>query len=101
MATNNQILARIGESLREHRLHRDFSQKRLAEKAGVSLSTIKRLESGLGCDMSNFIDVMRGLGRLSDLEQILPEITLKPTELLKLRRQEQENKKQRASRDKS
>lgn len=51
--------------------------------------------------MSNFIDVMRGLGRLPDLDQILPEIRLKPTELLKLRRQEQENKKQRASRGKS
>lgn len=101
MATNKQILSRIGESLREHRLHRDFSQSRLAEKSGVSLSTIKRLESGHGCDLSNFIDVMRGLGRISDLEQILPEIKLKPTEVLKLRRQEQKSKRQRASRDQS
>lgn len=99
MATNNQVLSRIGDSVREYRLDRNFSQRRLAEKSGVSLSTIKRLEAGQGCDMDNFVSVMRGLGRMFDLDKLLPEIELKPTDILRLRRMELKNKRQRASKD--
>lgn len=100
MAANKQVLSRIGDSVREYRLHRNFSQEQLAQRAGVSLSTVKRLEAGNSCDTSNFIDVLRALGRLSDMDNILPEIQLKPTEVLAMRKRELANKRQRAGRSK-
>lgn len=97
MATNRQIRSRIGDSVREYRLERNFSQALLAERAGVSLSTVKRLEAGQGCDMDNFINVMRALGRIEDLDEVLPEIQLKPTDMLRLRKMELASKRKRAS----
>ncbi|WP_050797564.1 helix-turn-helix domain-containing protein [Methylophaga thalassica] len=97
MAMNQLILLRLGNSVREYRLKSDLSQLALSNRAGVSLSTIKRLESGRGCDMVNFINVMRALGRLNDIEMLLPEIKLRPTEVMALRKKELANKKYRAS----
>ncbi|EGL53101.1 hypothetical protein MAMP_00317 [Methylophaga aminisulfidivorans MP] len=47
--------------------------------------------------MVNFINVMRALGRLNDIEMLLPEIKLRPTEVMALRKKELANKKYRAS----
>lgn len=86
MSTTPFIMARIGRSIREYRLDRDMGQQTLAEKAGASLSTIKKVESGGGCNLDTFINIMRALSRLDDLEQVLPVIKLRPTERLALER---------------
>lgn len=96
ISTTPKVLARIGDAVVSYRLNKNLSQKILAEKAGISLSTLKRLESGKGCSLENFIDVMRGLSRLGDFDAILPDIKLKPTELFALQKK-QKPKKQRAS----
>lgn len=94
--TTAMILAHLGESVRGYRLNANLSQEELAAKSGLSLSTLKRLESGQGCSLDGFIDVMRSLSRLSDFEFVLPEVKLKPTELLALRKS-QKPVRQRAS----
>jgi transcriptional regulator with XRE-family HTH domain len=81
-----QISERLGASVREYRLDMNLTQAQLASKSGVSLSTIKKLETGKGCHLDLFIDVLRALSRLNDLDNVLPKIGMRPTERLKIER---------------
>lgn len=61
------------------RLEANITQAELAQRAGVSLITIKRAESGKGnITLMTLIALMRGLGRLDQLSYILPEPSLSP-----------------------
>ena len=66
--TNQDIIALLCRRLKEYRLAARISQKEMAEKSGVSLTTISHLEQGvLGLEQ-----------RLSDL---LPELPVPPIAL--------------------
>lgn len=59
--TEHEILAELGERLREHRLRQNIRQKELAVRSGVSESAIKRLESTGQGTMLNFMKVVYAL----------------------------------------
>ena len=56
------ILKRIGEALKTHRLRQNIPQNVLAERSGISLTAVKRLESGEGATLGSFVLVCRTLG---------------------------------------
>ena len=56
------ILKRIGEALKTHRLRQNIPQKVLAERSGISLTAVKRLENGDGATLGSFVLVCRTLG---------------------------------------
>lgn len=78
--SDRQILQALGERLRGHRLRRDFTQEQLAERSGLSVSTIKGLEAGRG-RLDSLVAVLRELGQLDGLDQFLPEPGLSPLQL--------------------
>ena len=43
---NPEIIAELGRRFKEYRLTYRFTQKEAAEKAGVSLSTLRQFENG-------------------------------------------------------
>jgi len=94
---NADLLKELGLRSKEYRLAQDLSQQSLCDKAGLSVSTIKKLESGRGSDLVNLIKILRALHRLSDLDAIFPQITLKPTERYQLEQKKEKSKRQRAS----
>lgn len=64
------------------RLEINITQAELAERAGVSLITVKRAESGKGnITLMTLIALMRGLGRLDQLNNFLPEPSVSPLQL--------------------
>jgi len=72
--TGERILVELGERLSRLRLDRNLKQAELAAKAGVSLRTVQRLESGaVATHLSGFIRVCRALNLLDRLESFLPE----------------------------
>lgn len=93
---DNAVLDEIGKRLAAHRLAQNLSQKELAAQAGVSLSTLTRLEDGNSVGTSNFIRVLRGLGLLDNMEAMLPQPETSPVEMMK----RQGKMRQRASRRK-
>ncbi len=97
LKNNSDLLKALGLRSKEHRLALNLSQQALCDKAGLSISTIKRLESGRGCDLANLIKILRSLNRLSDLDAVFPQITLKPTERYQLEQKKEKAKRQRAS----
>lgn len=79
------LLTEMGHRLGHYRLQLNLSQAQLAKKAGISKRTLERLESGESVQLTNFIRVLRSLGRLDALDQLLPEPLPSPMAQLQLR----------------
>lgn len=71
-ASDEVLLAELGRRLAGERLQRNLTQAHLAEQAGVSLSTVRRLEAGQGSNLVALLRVLRALGLLANLEALVP-----------------------------
>jgi transcriptional regulator with XRE-family HTH domain len=80
IATSDQIEAALCKRLESIRLSRNITQVKLAEEAGVSPRTIRRLEKGQGVSLDTFIRVVRALGIQHNFEVLLPDPTVRPIE---------------------
>ncbi len=59
----------VGEHLRTWRLLLGLSAKQVSERAGISLTTLSRLENGrTGVSYTTFLEVVRSLGLLQPLD---------------------------------
>jgi transcriptional regulator with XRE-family HTH domain len=87
------VLAELGQRLQAQRLNANLSQAEVAHQAGVSRRALQNLESGRVCTLSLLIRVLRALGKLQQLEALLPETGPSPIQLAKLKGRE----RQRAS----
>ncbi len=87
------VVEELGRRLRQLRLDQNLTQQGLADEAGVSVATVRNLESGKRTQLITLIRVLRTLGLLADLDRLVPEQRPSPIELLKLRGRE----RQRAS----
>ena len=97
-ATDLVVLTEIGRRLARWRLERNLTQVQLAEQAGVSKSTVQRLESGdVSPQLSGFIRVCRVLDLIERLDLLVPETLPSPVSQLKLGGK----RRQRASRAKA
>ena len=83
---NNQaVLQEIGRRVRRERLNQNTTQEALAQFAGVSRRVILDLESGRGCGLSSFVEILRALRKLDQLDTLLPDPGISPLQLAKLK----------------
>ena len=68
--------------MKEIRIASDITQESMALRSGVSLNTVKRIESGQSIRLDSFFSMMRTLNLLPALDQLIPEQNISPTELL-------------------
>jgi len=61
--TPQEIETELGERLKYLRVHRNLDQVTLAARAGISVRTLRNLESGSGSSLRTLIQVLRTLGR--------------------------------------
>lgn len=88
------LMREIGERVAAHRLGRNMTQAELASKAGVGVSTLKRLEGGTkSSQLTNFLRVCRALGLTENWDAFIPEVP--PSPMAQLKRQGRQ--RQRAS----
>jgi putative transcriptional regulator len=85
-ATNSDevILAELGRRLARTRLERNLSQADLARDAGVSKTTVERIEAGEAVKSTSLIRVLRALDLLDALDRLVPEPLPSPIERRKL-----------------
>lgn len=67
--------------LRAQRLVQSLSQAELAEQAGISVSTVKLMESKAHCTLENFMRVVIGLGLAGELQALF---VLKPKSIAQM-----------------
>jgi putative transcriptional regulator len=94
--SNKAILAEIGDRISRRRLNQNITQIDLARQSGITRIVVQRLESGLGCNLESFIQILRGLNLIDQLDMFLPEQGISPIQLAKLKG----NERMRASRKK-
>ena len=87
LATTEQWESRLGESGRQLRLRAKLTQAELAERANVSLSSVKHFEAGKGSSLATVVRLARALGRTDWLESFAPPAsTFSPLAVLHERR---------------
>ena len=81
--SNLDILQLLARRMKEYRLAARLSQRELAEKSGVSYTTICRFEQGKhpNITLSNFISLLRQVGMESRMADVLPELPVPPMAL--------------------
>ena len=93
---NRFILRELGQRIKEIRIKRSLTQQELARNAGISFSTIARIENGTSVNMENYMRILRVLNFLQNFDLLVPEQQIAPEDIL-----EKTPRRQRASKRKS
>ena len=91
------ILTKIGEHLKALRLKQNITQQALAEEAGVSLSSVKKIEQGAIGSFDSLLRVLRTLGKLDVLLPLVEEEQLSPNEYYEMVQKAGAHKRKRAA----
>ena len=98
--TNNEIAAQLAKSLRAWRTSPEgvsLTQADLAQKSGVSLTSISRFEQTGAITLHNFVAILRALDLLDGLDTLVPDVS-SPGPLAMLEMGQKQKTRSRASR---
>ena len=95
--TDTELCNRIAAKIKTVRLKQNMSQAELADKSGVSISTIKRMEDGEVKNFESLIRILRTLGKLDVFVPLVEEEQLSPNEYYELAIKANKPKRKRAS----
>lgn len=84
LASSNQIEEVLGSRIEKVRLIHNMTQAALAQEAGVSTRTIIRLEKGEGISLDTFIRVMKALNLQDNLRELVPDLSVRPVDRVRL-----------------
>ncbi len=83
-SSEKAVLKELGGRLSRYRLNRNQTQESLAEEAGVSPRTLKRIEKGQSTQLGSLIRILRALDLLENLEVLVPAPLPSPIQQVKL-----------------
>jgi transcriptional regulator with XRE-family HTH domain len=83
--TTEDIEKSFGAQVKALRLEQDVDQITLAERAAVSVSALKALESGRGSSLRTVVRVARALDRVDWLDSFYEQPTISPLALARER----------------
>ena len=95
-AAEHEIRMELGQRLRAQRLALGLSQAELAERAGMSASTVKLIEAHGRCTLENFVRTVMALGLVDQL-QTLFMLRVQSIEQMELAEQAQRRRAPRRS----
>ena len=84
MLSDATILAKLGARIKSARLKQNITQESLAISANISLSSVKKIESGDIKSFDSLLRVLRVLGKLDIFQSIVYEEQLSPSEYYEL-----------------
>jgi transcriptional regulator with XRE-family HTH domain len=73
----------LGHRIRRVRLARNLDQRTTAERAGISLRALSKLENGQGSNLETFLRTLRALDYLKGIDLLAPEPTVNPLAMLR------------------
>jgi len=73
--SNYEVAAALGTRFRAYRIALRLTQKDVAEKAGISVITLARFESGVSSSisLSYFIGLLRAIEQLERIAEVIPD----------------------------
>ena len=84
MLSDATILAKLGARIKSTRLKQNITQESLAISANISLSSVKKIESGEIKSFDSLLRVLRVLGKLDIFQSMVDEEQLSPSEYYEL-----------------
>jgi len=75
----------IGERLKEIRLRKNLTQEEIALRAGISKLSVVNAEAGKNISLATLIAILRQLSMIENLELLIPEPTISPILMKKLK----------------
>ena len=78
-------LETIGERLKEIRLRKNLTQEEIALRAGISKLSVVNAEAGKNISLATLIAILRQLSMIENLELLIPEPTISPILMKKLK----------------
>ena len=79
--SNEQVLKELGQRLKDTRISMSYTQKEMAERAGISAKTMERIENGENVRIENLINLLRAMDLLQNMDILVPEQIVLPTHL--------------------
>lgn len=83
MQSPGSIAEELGRRLGQLRLSRNITQSELAQDAGVSERTLRRLESGKGATLDSFIKILVALKLQQNMDMLVPDPSFRPIERIR------------------
>lgn len=87
----------LGERIARIRLSRNLTQARLAEEAGASTSSIKRLEAGENTSVDTLLRVLTALNLGDRITSSLPDPDVRPMERIRHQGRERQRAREGAT----
>ncbi|WP_018014501.1 helix-turn-helix domain-containing protein [Teredinibacter turnerae] len=87
VSTDENVRRELGARLQAQRLLHNWDQESLAYEAGISQSTLYRLEKGGSVSLDALIRVLRVLGLLERLDALVPQAEMSPVAQVRESRQ--------------
>jgi transcriptional regulator with XRE-family HTH domain len=82
----DELLADLGERLKQRRLAAGIKQETLADKAGVSRRAVIELEAGRGSTLQTLARVLKAMDLGDNLAALVPVPRVSPMAMLRQRR---------------
>ena len=90
--SNSDIVRLLGRRFRQYRIAMQMKQSEVAQKAGLSVFTLSQFENGRSSNitMANLVALLRMIGLLEHVDQLLPELPMSPYELERIQKKERQ-----------
>lgn len=74
--SSNELVRMLGIRFKEYRMRCNLTQKEVAERSGVGMTTIHKFENGTAgnLSLSTFILLLKVIGQINSLNEVLPEL---------------------------
>ena len=82
----SEIVAMLGRRFKDYRIGCDMTQKEVSEQSGISIVTLRNFENGklYNVTLGTFIELLRAIGFMDGIDDVLPEVPVSPYELEKI-----------------
>ena len=91
------ILKELGKRIKTQRVQMNLTQVSFAQRAGFSARTLTRIENGEDGQMSNYLRAFRVLGNIEQLNLLLPEDIMRPSEIFRAQKTRKRASSRRAN----
>ncbi|MGK3116792.1 helix-turn-helix domain-containing protein [Candidatus Pantoea formicae] len=97
--SESAMIEELGQRLKSHRLRRNMLQKELADKAGISVSALKKLENDGKVTLENFVKVVFALRLEREMMNLFvqPALSIAQVEALKAPARQRAAKRKKSS----
>lgn len=82
----SEIVTMLGRRFNDYRIGSDMTQNDVSQQSGISVITIRKFENGnlYNITLGTFIELLRAIGFMQGLDDVLPELPISPYKLEKI-----------------